>query len=91
VNDRELAALLLAVADSFESRDAGSSVGIIRIAARRLAELERQAAWSGAGGCEWCGAELEQPGTGRPRRFCSDAHRRAAGGNGGKSMLAKTT
>lgn len=28
-------------------------------------------------GCTWCGGEVARSSTGRPRRFCSDRHRKA--------------
>jgi hypothetical protein len=27
------------------------------------------------GACAWCGDSFEQPATGRPRRYCKDAHK----------------
>ncbi len=85
----DLVAILSFVADEVEAGRGSHYAGAIRVAARRLVELERQAAEAdrSATGCGWCGAPLEQPATGRRRRYCSDACRRRAGGNGGKSML----
>jgi hypothetical protein len=41
--------------------------------ALRANDMEAQ-----GGGCLTCGAAIAQPETGRPRLYCSDAHRKAA-------------
>jgi hypothetical protein len=70
VNDADLVALLLVVADSLERQKQGGSAGVLRTAARRIATGEQ------SDGCERCGKPLEQKPTGRPRRFCSEPCRR---------------
>jgi hypothetical protein len=64
VND--LPRLVLAVADSLARQSQTASAGVLRVAARRLAELADPA----PGTCEGCGAPLIQPVRGRPRRWC---------------------
>jgi hypothetical protein len=90
MTDLELAALLITVADSLAKRDAGASAGIIRVGARRIAELSRVlgSERKTSDGCEWCGVAIVQPVTGRPRRFCSARCRKAAGRNGRNVRLA---
>jgi hypothetical protein len=57
-----------------------STAGAIRVAARRISELEATATLPDA--CERCGARLDQKPRGRPRRFCSERCRRKSAGNG---------
>lgn len=79
-DDLDLVRAVMFVADDLEDRGY-PFVGVIRRAARELAELRRQlqAQEQPSERCEWCGAKLVQPERGRRRRFCSDAHRKAAG------------
>jgi len=80
LSNADLARLLVVFADSIEASGT-RSVGFLREAARRIATGEAQ-----GGGCERCGAPIEQKPTGRPRRFCSERCRRRK--DAGKSIVA---
>lgn len=67
----DLARLTALVAGDLD-RKGYPSAGVVRQAARALLE----AVPVDAGGCRGCGAELDQPATGRPRVWCSEACRR---------------
>jgi hypothetical protein len=86
----DLAPILLFVADDLE-RQAYRYAGALRAGARRLMELEREreARQGSTTGCEWCGEPLLRAETGRPRRFCSDAHRKKAGKSGKRRLIAR--
>lgn len=45
------------------------------------------------GACAWCGAPLPPPtgGPGRPRRYCADAHKRAAEAHARKLRAPEST
>jgi hypothetical protein len=68
VTDAELCRLLVVVADSLERDGRLSFPGLIRQAARRIAEL--QVVESGPDHCPGCGELIVQPPTGRPRQWC---------------------
>jgi hypothetical protein len=53
---------------------------VLRVAARRLIDLEKQAPETGCteAGCEHCGVPLVRPPPGGAGGFCWDAHRRKA-------------
>jgi hypothetical protein len=90
MKDAELARTLLYVADELDGK-AYQKTGVIRVAARRLIGLERQRQDGGSpegGTCEWCGGPILRVNRGRPRRFCRDRCRRAAGGKGGNARVA---
>jgi hypothetical protein len=76
----EFVSVLLFVAQDLEERHAYQYAGAIRVAARRISELEATATLPDA--CERCGARLDQKPRGRPRRFCSERCRRKSAGNG---------
>jgi predicted metalloprotease len=76
VNDADLAALVLVIADSIERQDQAESAGVLRQAARRIVTGE-----GSAEGCERCGSPIERKATGRPRRYCSERCRRKRAGN----------
>ena len=72
---REVARLLLLLADVLESRTAGvASYGLLRRAARMLATLTVPP----AGACPVCGGPVKQPANGRRRTYCGTACRRRA-------------
>lgn len=73
---RELARLLLLVADSIDVPGSTFAAGVLRRAARLVAQLP---APPGPDQCRGCGAELSQPPTGRRRIWCSDRCRKRAG------------
>jgi hypothetical protein len=84
MSDAELARTLNFVADELDER-VYPKTGVIRVAARRLVELERQRQDGGSpegDGCEWCGGPLVRAATGRPRRFCGRRCQKAAGRKG---------
>lgn len=65
--------------------------GALRQAAREIRELRRRldsVGRDGEQGCAWCGSPILQPVTGRPRRYCSDSHRKAAGRKAGKTTVS---
>ncbi len=68
----DLATLLLAVAQSLEDRDATASAGLVRQAARHIAELEALVEPRPPGTCDGCGTVLPRARTGRPRRWCGN-------------------
>jgi hypothetical protein len=65
VTDAELSRMLLVVADELQAM-LFPGVGAIRQAARRIIELSP----GDEVGCASCGATVEQPATGRRRKFC---------------------
>jgi hypothetical protein len=69
MNDAELAALALVIADSIERERQDASAGVIRQLARRVVELGSERP-TGPDACQGCGAALSQPHTGRPRKWC---------------------
>jgi len=73
--DAELVRLLLVVANALERDGLLSFPGLIRQAARRIAEL--QVVESGPDRCPGCGDPIVQPRTGRPRRWCGDGRCKA--------------
>ena len=75
-NPQELSRLLLLVADSIDVPGSTFAAGVLRRAARLVAQLP---APPGPDQCQGCGAELSQPPTGRRRRWCSDRCRKRAG------------
>lgn len=79
MTDADLARLLAATAASLDERDASFSAGIVRVASRRLAQLARQREVSTIVdiACPWCGGDVQQPSTGRPRVYCSTRCRNA--------------
>lgn len=89
MSDEDLPSLLTWVAEECDG-PAFPYAGVLRRAAREIVELRRQLAVnerSTPGGCRWCGRSLEQSNTGRPREFCSDAHRKAAGRKSGNARV----
>ena len=72
--DADLARLGLRLADELERRLGVVSAGVVRALARRvqLGPTPRP------DGCAGCGAPLEHPPTGRPRKWCSERCRRRA-------------
>jgi hypothetical protein len=71
MNDATLAWLLLVIGDSLERKGQPSSGGLVRQAARRLAEGNLPPVTSSRPDrCEGCGTRIIQPRTGRPRRWC---------------------
>jgi hypothetical protein len=74
MNDDDLVPLLLLAADSIERQQQTATAGIMRRAARKLAELLVDEPSTDR--CERCGKPLEQKPTGRRRRFCSERCRR---------------
>jgi len=64
---RDIARLLMANADLLERRGFAASATLERRAAQMLDEIGQAVET----GCARCGAELVQPRTGRPRRFCT--------------------
>ena len=70
MDDRTLGHVLSVIAHDLEQRGFPHS-GPLRQAARRLFELETD-------GCAICGDHLDQPPTGRPRKYCSKRCRRVA-------------
>ena len=70
MDDRTLGHVLSVIAHDLEQRGFPHS-GPLRQAARRLFELETD-------GCAICGDHLDQPATGRPRKYCSPACRQLA-------------
>lgn len=91
MNRGELIQMLNALAKSLDKAGVPSSAGIVRQAARLLAEDGRRLgeleAPSDQDGCAWCGRPIQQPATGHPRRYCSDTHRAAASRKSRKSKL----
>jgi len=81
-----LAEILAWVAQDLEERHAYQYAGAIRVAARRLIELEKVAPTPNT--CEQCGARFDQKSLGRPRRFCSERCRKRAGNS---SLLRSQT
>lgn len=75
-NPQELARLLLLVAGSLDAPGSTIVAGVLRRAARLVAQLP---APPGPDQCRGCGAPLEQPPTGRRRIWCSDRCRKRAG------------
>lgn len=73
---RELARLLLLLADTIDAPGAAVTAGVLRRAARAVAELP---APPDPDRCRGCGTPLTQPATGRRRRWCSDRCRKRAG------------
>ncbi len=71
MNDGDRLRLLSFLADSLERQAQPESAMLVRWAHRRIVEGP-----TFEGGCEACGAPLEQRGTGRPRQFCSNRCRR---------------
>jgi hypothetical protein len=67
MNDPDIRLLLL-IADSLDRQQQTGSAGVIRRAARRLAELQTDAPDTDV--CAGCGSEIVQPRTGRRRRWC---------------------
>jgi hypothetical protein len=68
MNNADLSFLLLGIADSLERQVQGASAGVLRQAARRLAELHVDE--PGVDRCAGCGNAIVQPRTGRRRRWC---------------------
>ena len=73
---RELARLLLVIADTIDQPGSTFVAGVLRRAARAVAHLPAPA---GPDQCQGCGAPLTQPATGRRRRWCSDRCRKRSG------------
>lgn len=71
MNDRDLAALGLAVARVIELRGGIEAAGIMRQMAKRLVQISDDA-------CERCGSPIERKPNGRPAKFCSSRCRLAA-------------
>jgi hypothetical protein len=70
----DLVAALLFVAEDLDRRSYPFA-GAVRQGARRITELEGLHTSNGSD-CERCGAPLNQPRTGRPRKWCSESCRR---------------
>jgi hypothetical protein len=68
----DLVAALLFVAEDLDRRSYAFA-GAVRQGARRITELETDVVDNA---CERCGAPLNQPWTGRPRKWCSESCRR---------------
>ena len=87
MTDAELARIALVALGSLESRFSGTySFGVIRRALRRFESMgEKPVEEFASDGCENCGAELIQPATGRPRRYCAAPACQAASRRGGKT------
>jgi len=75
---------LLALAAADLDDRGNPNAGLLRQAARRIAEQDRRIASLEARlpasplRCGWCGAPLARAATGRPRRWCSAACKRRA-------------
>jgi hypothetical protein len=70
----DLPRIVALVADSLDTRGASFSGGVVRLAARRLVELEaelKRLRPVEATPCPQCGGPVAQPATGRRRVFCS--------------------
>ena len=86
VTDAELSAALLAVAIDLDGAGVFPHPGIIRVAARRLAERARDVPPAQVPDrCRSCDAPLIQPATGRRRIFCTRPACQDARRHGGKT------
>lgn len=70
---KDLSSLLLALADSLDDRRQGLTTGVLRVAARELAECRCSDDGESATACRSCGARIPQaPGPGRRRVLCAE-------------------
>jgi hypothetical protein len=84
MNDADLVRVLLDFADRVEGFVA-LDAGVCRQVARRLAELSSETAAVEVERCASCGRALEQPPTGRRRRWCPASACQTASRRGGKT------
>jgi endogenous inhibitor of DNA gyrase (YacG/DUF329 family) len=73
----DLVSVLLWVAQDLEERHGYQYSGAVRMAARKIRELETTA--PGPDACERCGTPIDQKPLGRRRRYCTERCRKRAG------------